>query len=56
MRTIAQAQEMLRGPGEELNLPKLKQKRQALQVKTELLNKLDEEIVEMVDEDLSKPM
>ena len=50
-RMIAQAQEMLRGPVEELNVPKLKQKRQALQVKTELLNKLDEEIVEIVDED-----
>lgn len=34
-----------------LNVAKLKQKRRVLQTKTELLNKLDEEIVEMVPED-----
>ena len=37
-----------------LSMAKLKQKRRALQTKTELLNKLDEEIVEMVPEDNSK--
>ena len=52
-RMIAQAREMLQGSSEELNenIPKLKQKRQALQLKTELLNKLDEEIVELVEEE-----
>lgn len=41
------------GISEELNenVPKLKQKRQVLQLKTELLNKLDEEIVELVEEE-----
>ena len=47
-RMIDQVQEML-SSGEGLNAAKLKQK-QALQAKTEL-NKLDEEIVEMVPED-----
>ena len=49
-RTIDQVQEML-SSGESLNEAKLKQKKQALQSKTELLNKLDEEIAEIVPED-----
>ena len=49
-RMIDQVREML-SSGEGLNAAKLKQKKQALQAKTELLNKLDEEIVEMVPED-----
>ena len=49
-RMIDQVQEML-SSGEGLNAAKLKQRKQALQAKTELLNKLDEEIVEMVPED-----
>ena len=47
---IDQVQEMLSSE-EGLNAAKLKQRKQALQAKTELLNKLDEEIVEMVPED-----
>ena len=49
-RMVDQVQEMLSSEGG-LNVAKLKQKRRALQTKTELLNKLDEEIVEMVPED-----
>ena len=49
-RMVDQVQEMLSSE-EGLNVAKLKQKRRALQTKTELLNKLDEEIVEMVPED-----
>ena len=48
-RMIDQVQEMLSSE-EGLNAAKLKQRKQALQAKTELLNKLDEEIV-MVPED-----
>ena len=47
---IDQVQEML-SSGEGLNAAKLRQKKQALQAKTELLNKLDGEIVEMVPEE-----
>ena len=47
---IDQVQEML-SSGEGLNAAKLKHRKPALQAKTELLNKLDEEIVEMVPED-----
>ena len=50
-RMIDQVREMLSSE-EGLNAAKLKQRKQALQAKTELLNdKLDEEIVEMVPED-----
>ena len=49
-RMIDQVQEML-SSGEGLNAAKSKQRKQALQAKTELLNKLDEEIVKMVPED-----
>ncbi len=50
-RMMAQAQEMLRESSGEMDVPNLKQKRQALQAKAELLSKLDEESVEMVEED-----
>ena len=49
-RMVDQVQEMLSSKGG-LNVAKLKQKRRVFQMKTELLNKLDEEIVEMVPED-----
>jgi hypothetical protein len=49
-RMISQSKEML-DSGEELNAAKLKQKRQALQQKSELLLKLDAEIVEIIEED-----
>ena len=48
-RMITQVQELLSAEGG-ADPPKLKRKRQALAVKTELLNKLDEEIVEVVHE------
>jgi len=43
---------MLQRLSEELNenVPKPKQKRQALHLKTELLNKLDKEIIELDDD------
>jgi hypothetical protein len=50
-RMIAQAQGMMPDSGEEIDMSKLSQKRQALQAKTEVLNKLDEELMEMVAED-----
>ena len=43
MRMIDQVQKML--STKDLNVAKLKQKKQALRAKIELLNKLDEEIV-----------
>ena len=49
-RMIDQVQKMLSSE-EGLNAAQLKQRKQALQAKTKLLNKLDEEIVEMVPED-----
>ena len=48
---ITQSKEML-DSGEELSVAKLKQKRQALEQKLELLLKLDAEIVEIIDEDV----
>ena len=48
---ITQSKEML-DSGEELSAAKLKQKRQALEQKLELLLKLDAEIVEIIDEDV----
>ena len=50
-RMITQSKEML-DSGEELSAAKLKQKRQALEQKLELLLKLDAEIVEIIDEDV----
>ena len=46
---ITQSKEMLESG--ELSAAKLKQKRRALQLKSELLLKLDAEIVEVVEED-----
>ena len=49
---ITQAQGMMASDSEEeLDVSKLSQRRQVLQAKTLVLNKLDEEIIEMVDED-----
>ena len=51
MRSIAQAQVMMEGESGEATVAKLKQKRQALNGKAELLNKVDGEIAEVVEED-----
>ena len=50
-RMITQVEELLRAEPEELNVSQLKQKRQALVGKTELLTKLDEEILTTIEED-----
>lgn len=47
---IAAVEDLL-AADEELDIPKLKQKEQTLEGKTELLSKLDEEIMEMIGED-----
>ena len=50
-RMITQVEELLRAEPGELNVSQLKQKRQALMGKTELLAKLDEEIQAAIEED-----
>ena len=50
-RMITQVEELLRAEPGELNVSQLKQKRQALVGKTELLTKLDEEIQATIEED-----
>ena len=49
---ITQVEELLHAEPGELNISQLKQKRQALVGKTELLTKLDEEIQATIEDDL----